>query len=132
MATPKNPSRSTSISTPLDLQVSYRLGAPLIYVQGELDHQTSPQLRAVIEEEAASAPPALILDLSKVSYMDSGGLSLMFDTVNRLKGKGWLGVVGATSPVARLMEITGLADQPDFRLLPDQAAAVAALGSAAS
>jgi anti-anti-sigma factor len=122
MASPKTPPRSPSISTPLDLQVSYRLGAPLVYVRGELDHQTAPQLRAIIDEESATRPPAMILDLSGVSYMDSGGLSLMFDTLSRMKGNGWLGVVGATSPVSRLMEITGLTDQADFRMLPDLAA----------
>jgi anti-sigma B factor antagonist len=127
MATSKNPSRSTSMSPALDLQVSYRLGAPLIYVKGELDHQTAPQLRAVIDEEAASTPPALILDLTEVSYMDSGGLSLMFDTLTRLKGSGWLGVVRPAPPVARLMEITGLTDQPAFRTLPDLTAAGDAL-----
>jgi anti-sigma B factor antagonist len=128
MATSKKSSRPPSMSPPLDLQVSYRLGAPLVYVKGELDHQTAPQLRAVIEEESASTPSAVILDMSGVSYMDSGGLSLMFDTLTRLKGSGWLGVVGATSPVARLMEITGLTDQPGFRLLPDLASAADALG----
>jgi anti-sigma B factor antagonist len=127
MVTPKYPPRSTSMSTPLDLQVSYRMGVPLVYVKGELDHQTAPQLRAVIEEESASTPRALILDLSEVSYMDSGGLSLMFDTLTRIKSTGWFGVVQPTPPVARLMEITGLTDQPAFKLLPDLAAAAEAL-----
>jgi anti-sigma B factor antagonist len=127
MAAPKN-SHRPSMSPPLDMQVSYRLGAPLVYVKGELDHQTASQLRAVIDEEAASAPSALILELSGVSYMDSGGLSLMFDTLTRMKRSGWLGVVAPTSPVARLMEITGLTDQPGFRVLDDLHAASAALG----
>jgi anti-sigma B factor antagonist len=127
MATPKTPPRSPSVSPPFDLQVSYRLGAPLVYVRGELDHQTATQLRAVIEEESAPAPPAVILDLTGLSYMDSGGLSLLFETLNRLKGKSWLGLVGVTAPVSRLMEITGLVEQPGLRILPDLAAAVEAL-----
>jgi anti-sigma B factor antagonist len=128
MATPRTPRRSTSMSsTPLDLQVSYRLGVPLIYVTGELDHQTAPQLRAVIDEESAAAPPAVILDLSALVYMDSGGLSLVFDTLNRMKGSGWLGLVGATRPVSRLMEISGLMERPGLRILPDLAAAADAL-----
>ncbi len=129
MVTPKIPPRSSSTSPRFDLQVSYRLGAPLVYVRGELDHQTAPQLRAIIEEEWALKPPALVLDLTEVPYMDSGGLSLMFDTLTRLKGSSWLGVVGPTPPVARLMEITGLTDQADFRVLPNLAAAADALGA---
>jgi anti-sigma B factor antagonist len=127
MAPSRTPPHWSPANTQLDLQVSYRLGTPLVYVKGELDHQTAPQLRAVIAEESATAPPAVILELSKVSYMDSGGLSLLFDTLTRLKGSGWLGVVGATSPVARLMEITGLTDQPGIRVLPDLDAAATAL-----
>jgi anti-sigma B factor antagonist len=128
MATPKTPNRSPSTTPALDLQVSYRLGTPLVYVKGELDHQTAPQLRAIIDEESAAAPQALLLEMSGLSYMDSGGLSLMFDTLNRMKGKGWLGVVGATGPVSRLMEITGLTDHPGLRILPNLAAASVALG----
>ena len=129
MATPKRPPRSPSPSPSFDLQVSYRLGAPLVYVRGELDHQTAPRLRAIIEEESAAAPPAIILDLTGLSYMDSGGLSLVFETINRLKGKAWLGLVGVTAPVSRLMEITGLVEQPGLRILPDLAAATEALKS---
>jgi anti-sigma B factor antagonist len=127
MTTPKTPARKTGTSPQLDLQVSYRLGTPLVYVKGELDHQTASQLRNVIDEETTGGPRALILELSGLSYMDSGGLSLIFETVNRMKGQGWLGVVGPTWPVSRLMEITGLTEQPGFRVLPDLAAAAEAL-----
>jgi anti-anti-sigma regulatory factor len=71
----------------------------------------------------------VLLELSGVSYMDSGGLSLLFDTLTRPKGSSWLGVIAATSPVAWLIETTGLADQPGLRLLPELTAAASALGS---
>jgi anti-anti-sigma factor len=98
-----------------------------VYVRGELDHQTAPRLRVVIDEEWGTRPHALILDLSQVSYIDSGGLALIFDTLARFKNAAWLGVVGATAPVTRLMEMTGLTDRPEFRMLPDLAAASVAL-----
>jgi anti-sigma B factor antagonist len=122
----------SSSSHPLDLQVSYRLGAPLIYVKGELDHQTAPQLRAAIKEEWASAPPAVILELSEVTYLDSGGLSVLFDTLTWLRGAAWLGAVGPIPPVARLLEMTGLTEQPDFRAFADLDAAALALKSSAA
>ena len=131
MARPTSVSSSSS-SHPLDLQVSYRLGAPLIYVKGELDHQTAPQLRAAIEEEWASAPPAVILELSGMSYLDSGGLSVLFDALTRLRGTAWLGAVGPIPPVARLLEMTGLTEQPDFRAFADLDAAALALASSSA
>ncbi len=79
MSSSRIPSVPPSAGHPLDLQISYRLGAPLVYVSGELDHQTAPRLRVVIDEEQAARPRAIILDLSKVTYIDSGGLSLIFD-----------------------------------------------------
>jgi anti-sigma B factor antagonist len=127
MATSKVRLHSTVVSHPLDLQVSYRLGAPLVYVTGEIDHHTAPQLRAVLDDELASAPRAIILDLSQVHYMDSGGLSLMFETLTRIRGTGWLGLVGAVSSVARILDITGLTDQAGLRVLPTLEAAADAL-----
>ena len=112
----------------LDTQTSYRLGVPLIYVKGELDHDSAAHLGDVIDAELSTKQQALILDLSELSYMDSGGLSLMFDTAKRLSGSGWVGVVGANEGVSRLLEITGLIGRQGFRIFPDMAAASAALG----
>jgi anti-anti-sigma factor len=120
--------RSEASGSPLELQVSYRLGAPLIYVKGELDHNTAGYLREAIEEELKEDPPMLLLEFTGLAYMDSGGLSLMFETVKRFQGSGGLGVVGANSTVTRLLEITGLSEHPRFSLFADQMAAAAALG----
>jgi anti-anti-sigma factor len=111
----------------LSCQVSYRLGHPLIYARGEFDHDTAGILRRAINEELTGAADILLLDFSELTYMDSGGLALMFDTVQRFKEPGWLGVIGANAGVSRLMEITGLVDHPLFRLLPDLQTAQVAL-----
>lgn len=110
-----------------DSQVSYRFGVPLIYVKGELDHDTVTSLRGVIEQEMSDGPEVLLLDFSELSYMDSGGLSLMFETVQRFKGSGWLGTVAPNHGVLRLLELTGLVDHAGFRLFADLRAASAAL-----
>jgi len=113
----------------LSWQVSYRSGRPLIYVRGELDHSTAGILRGAINDELREGAPVLLLDFTDLTYMDSGGLSLMFETVQRFKEPGWLGVVGANPGVCRLMEITGLVDHRSFRLLPDLSAANTALST---
>ena len=112
----------------LGWQVSSRLGHPLIYVRGEFDHETADILHGAIDEELTDDVQVLLLDFSELTYMDSGGLSLMFETVQRFKEPGWLGVVAANPGVSRLMEITGLVDHPRFRLIADLRAACAALG----
>jgi anti-anti-sigma factor len=105
MTGPDVPPRSRIAGPNLDLQVSYRLGAPLIYVKGELDHDTAGYFRDVLEQELGDDAPVLILDFSELAYVDSGGLSLMFDTIQRFKSSGWLGVVGANPGVRRLYRL---------------------------
>ncbi len=116
----------------LDSQVSYRLGVPLIYLKGELDHDSAAYLREIIRDETAGSPAALILEFSELTYMDSGGLSLMFDVVTNMKEPQWLGVVAPNPGVLRLLEITGLTDREGFKLLPDIQAVSKALTAASS
>ncbi len=112
-------SHTQGITPPLETQVSYRLGVPLIYVKGELDHDSVGKLRPVFEDELAEEPAVLLLDLSELTYVDSGGLSLMFDLVRRFESPRWIGAVGTRPAVARLLEMTGLADIPTFAMFPD-------------
>jgi anti-sigma B factor antagonist len=105
--------------TPLTTQVSYRFGVPLIYVSGELDHASSPTLREVIRQELSDEVRVLLLELSEVGYIDSGGLGLLFDTVRQLRNRGWAGAIAPNPNVQRMFELTGLADLPGFRLFPD-------------
>jgi anti-anti-sigma factor len=123
------PPRSPMAGPYFDSQLSYRLGVPLIYVKGELDHDTAGSLRDAIAQELNDETKTLVLDFSDLSYMDSGGLSLMFDLVQRFRDSGWLGAVGANPGVSRLLEITGLVDHPGFRLFPDLPAVSAALSA---
>ena len=103
----------------LDTQLSYRYGIPLIYVSGELDHHTVAALRTVINQELGDETQALLLDVSLLTYMDSGGLSLMFETMATLHDRGWFAIVSPNPGVRRLVELTGLADRPGFRIFPD-------------
>ena len=109
-----HPSRATPT---LDTQVSYRFGVPLIYVSGELDHGSAGRLRRVIEEELKAEPEKLLLEFSRVAYMDSGGLSLLFEAVKKVGEWGWLALVAPNQNVRKLVEMTGLTDQKGFRII---------------
>ncbi|MCL5736889.1 MAG: STAS domain-containing protein [Actinobacteria bacterium] len=132
MSGPDVPLRRRPLPQHLDSQVSYRLGVPLIYLKGELDHDSANYARELIKEETAGNPAALVLDLSELSYMDSGGLSLMFELVSQFKDRGWLGVVAPRAGVLRLLEITGLSERQGFRIFPDVQSASMALSSPGS
>lgn len=104
---------------PLDMQVSYRFGVPLLYVSGELDSAAASKFREAIVQELGSKPEALLLEVSGLDYIDSAGLNVLFDVVRLVKGGAWLGLVAAQTHVARLAELTGLTEHKHFRLLAD-------------
>jgi anti-anti-sigma factor len=122
-------SRHETVGPHLECEVSYRLGAPLISIRGELDHDNAGFLRDAIQQELGEQGEVLILDFTELAFMDSGGLSLMLDTIQRFKGNGWLGVVGAGPGVRRLLQITGLADHPALRIFADLRGLSAGLGA---
>lgn len=113
----------------LDIQVSYRLGAPLLYVSGELDCATAPGLRKAVEQELAGEHRFLFLEASSLGYIDSSGLNILFDVARSLRDQGWVGLVGAQTHVIRLAQLTGLAEQPGFRLVADMTEAAAMLSA---
>ncbi len=127
MTSPDRSSRVRPTGPFLDAQVSYRLGVPLVYVRGELDHGSAGSLREVVKKELATGPQVMLLEFSGLSFIDSGGLSFIFDLVEKFKEPGWLGVVGANPGVSRLLDMTGLTEHPEFKMLPDLGRAAAAL-----
>ena len=48
-------------------------GRPGLTVRGELDIATAPILAAAVDAHLASAPPALVVDLTPTVFMDSSG-----------------------------------------------------------
>ena len=105
----------------------YAIGGLLFYVAGELDHDTAGRLRAAIDEELAGRPKALLLECSGLAYVDSGGLSLLFETAPRLADEGWLGIVAPNDNVRRLIELTGLTERNTVRVIADLKKVSAAL-----
>ena len=114
----------------MGIQTSYRFGVPSIYLTGELGHDSAEQLRATIDLELASRPRVLLLECSQLVYIDSGGLSLLFETAHRLRDEGWLGIVNPSRNVRSFAETTGLYDRTGFRIIHDPADVPAAVAEA--
>lgn len=99
----------------------------MIVIRGDVDHGTCGSVDKVLEEAILQGSSVLILDLSEVSYIDSGGLSVLFSAGRQVREAGWIGLVGPNTSVRRLLEIVGALADPAFRLFEDRAAAEAAL-----
>jgi anti-anti-sigma factor len=95
----------------------------LLYLSGELDRNSAGELREVIQQELAANARGLLLECTELAYIDSGGISLVFGTVQSLKAGGLLGIVAPNVGVHKIIEMTGLLDRPEVRLYANLAAA---------
>jgi anti-sigma B factor antagonist len=81
----------------------------VIEVQGEVDMFTAPKLRECLVTAADQGQNQIVVDLSKVSFMDSTGLGTLVAGLKRVKeNDGTLALVCSHRPVLRVLSITGL------------------------
>jgi anti-anti-sigma factor len=84
----------------------------LLSVAGELDLASSPILERELERALADGPGLVIIDLRKLEFMDSTGLSVLIRAHNRAQETGHrLGIVNGSRQVRRLLSLTGVADR---------------------
>ena len=87
-------------------------GQWLVQIRGEVDVATSPTLRnelaGLLERDART----IELDLTNLRFIDSSGLGVLVETLERLKAQNGEGIVlrGMQEPVRRVFEITGLTE----------------------
>lgn len=98
------------MTTPITITVSSRDGVPVAAVRGELDLSNVAQVRTTIASAVTNTTPALIVDLSELTYMDSRGVHLLFELTERLAQtqQQMVVVVPSASPIRRLIAITHL------------------------
>jgi anti-anti-sigma factor len=111
----------------MDARLTHLRDTPLIITQGDIDHSTCRAVETVLNDAILDGNTVVLLDLSQVTYIDSGGLSVLFSGARKLRDKGWLGLIAPNASVRRLLEIVGVLADPGFRVFDDQAAAEAAL-----
>jgi anti-sigma B factor antagonist len=95
----------------------------VVTLGGYIDLSTGDQLREVLNA-AAKGTSHLVVDMSRLGFMDSTGLSVLVDVHKRLDGRGAKLALAAPQPVvAKVLAISGL-DQV-LALYPSAALAVA-------
>jgi anti-sigma B factor antagonist len=95
----------------MELSLSTRTVADhrVLEVSGEIDVYTAPQLRerliALVEDGARQ----VVVDLSRVEFLDSTGLGVLVGALKRLRGvNGDLSLVCAQERLLKIFRITGL------------------------
>lgn len=111
--------------TPLAVERSRFDGYELLTVEGELDIATASRMITALNEAIAEMKAPLVVDLTRVVFMDSTGLALLMNARRRVVRQGHgFAIVCPKGPIARVFEIADMVES--LRVCPDQASARAA------
>lgn len=95
-------------------------------LEGEIDLHVSPQVAASLKGMIEQKPTRLVVDLSRVSYIDSSGLAVLIEAMQNVEAYGGKFLIaGLQDNVRPIFEMARL-DQV-FQIFPHVDAAVAAL-----
>lgn len=86
-------------------------GVRTIFVRGELDLSTAPDLEGPLEQTLESGEGSVLIDLSRCEFIDSTGIALIVRAWQRLEaGEDGRNLVlcSQNDQVRRVLEITGL------------------------
>jgi anti-sigma B factor antagonist len=81
----------------------------VVDVGGEVDVFTAPKLREAILGLLTDGRTRIVVDLTRVGFMDSTGLGVLVGALKRVKERdGDLAIAGAQGTVLRVLTVTGL------------------------
>jgi anti-sigma B factor antagonist len=96
-----------------------------LVLDGEIDLHRSPEIKERLAPLFQRKAPRILIDLSAVTYIDSSGLAVLIEALQRAVSYGGkLGLFGLQESVRHIFEIARL-DQV-FQVYPDEAAATSA------
>lgn len=82
---------------------------PLIELEGEVDVYTAPQLKQQLLSLLEAGNSQMVVDLTKVEYLDSTALGILIGGLKRVRERdGNLSLICHSPRIRRVFEITGL------------------------
>ena len=120
-----DPNRPNMTDNPtFDLQVTAQDGVHVFQLIGRLmDQQQADRLMSTLDEELSGGGPNVVLDLSKLQYMNSTGLNILINVLTRTRNAGGDTLIaGVSQSVRQLLLVTKL--DSVFTITDDVAQAV--------
>jgi anti-anti-sigma factor len=106
----------------LEVRTEERDGLVHVALLGELDLSTVAKVQEELRKVEAESPPTVVVDLSKLTFLDSTGLRCIVTADERARGEGRrVVIVRGPDPVQRVFAITRLEERLE---MVDDAAAV--------
>ena len=102
----------------LQIDIAQRNGATILSVLGEVDLATAPLLDEQISAVEAGDAPTIVVDLDRVSFMDSSGLQVLLTHVFSEQNESRIRLTRGSPQVVRLFTVSGILEQLPF-VTPD-------------
>lgn len=102
----------------IDIDIVERDGVVVVALEGELDLCAAPELEASLTRAGAGHTRPIVVDLDRVSFMDSAGVHVLLQFA-LAKGNGRrLALTRGSRQVQRLFEVTGVGRYLQFVASP--------------
>jgi anti-sigma B factor antagonist len=109
------------VQTQFRVEVLDQSAGTVIALSGELDLASSPALEEAFERVFASDADTLVVDLRKLDFMDSTGLSVIVKAHQTVEDRDLkLYVVNGPAQVQRLLSLTGVAERVSLIDSPEE------------
>jgi anti-anti-sigma factor len=96
----------------LEVKTEDRNGLVHVALMGELDLSTVAKVQEELRKVEATAPPTVVVDLSKLTFLDSTGLRCIVTADERARDEGRrVVIVRGPDPVQRVFAITRLEER---------------------
>ncbi len=93
----------------LDLQATHERGASVITLRGDVDVYSAPLLRQKIVDLVDAGELNLVIDLAQVESVDSTGVGVLVDGMQRVKERGGrVDLVADRGRIRQILDLTGL------------------------
>ena len=93
----------------MQIKIEERGGIKICFAEGDIDINTSPQVKKAFDKLMQSKSEKVLINLQKVAYIDSSGLATLVEILKNLKNFGGkLKLCNLSNKVKSLFEITKL------------------------
>ena len=107
----------------MSVKIEAKNGLTVCCVEGEIDINTSPNVKKSFDKLIGAKTPKIVINLSKVTYVDSSGLATLVEILKNMRSYGGrLRLTNLSSKVKSLFEITKL--EKLFEIMADEQDAI--------
>lgn len=101
------------------VKIDNKNGLTVCCIDGEIDINTSPDIKKAFDKLISKKTPKIIVNLSKVSYVDSSGLATLVEILKNMRVYGGrLRLTNLSPKIKSLFEITKL--EKLFEIMSDE------------